>query len=345
MKFVPMLLLTLYAPFVIANDCEVFMTKGIYDIWHTKNEEAATLAYAESFCMQNFLTEADSSSITGALGIVYESVPIKAGFDSSKQEYKDWQDSFCKSVNMDQSVFSSLNTHRKTINPKVIEAVDTCLNAPGVHAWVEFGGRTDKITIAAKFNGLDHRTPSAKITIQSSDNLKCRPKKIDVRDRSTKRLLCTRNDRDAATILLNSDTPMHGADKLNIPAVYTPKPTVGEACETYRDGRKDSVACNSKTEKGFYWRVGRKLAHYSTLGTKAEGSTPTCNEQNVNSVAKTSRFPITQPEFQEVRQTYENLSDEGTAPGCNYTGNSNQFDSQDRSFICGIFEAVCLKQP
>lgn len=132
-----------------------------------------------------------------------------------------------------------------------------------------------------------------------------------------------------------------------LPKVPEPTPISGVSCIEYREGRANSVACNSKTTQGYYWRVGRKLKHYSVAGFRSTGVETPCDENNVGKVAQTGRFPYSHPFFQSVYTGYKNKATAMTHAQCQYVGIGNRivkWTDTPVGYICGIFEAICTKQ-
>lgn len=120
------------------------------------------------------------------------------------------------------------------------------------------------------------------------------------------------------------------------------------ACEEYQKGHEDFVACNASTIPGYYWKLGKRLDTYSTLGADPVGGEPRCDGSSLGATAMTVRFPLAEGRFRAVREGYVNKSSVKTASGCNYEGKDGQNlkrTDEDLSRLCGIFQVACHAQP
>lgn len=120
----------------------------------------------------------------------------------------------------------------------------------------------------------------------------------------------------------------------------------GQRCEDYQYGREEFVACNSNTDRGYYWKLLNKVAHYSIGGVTAEGAIPYCGRKTVGQTGMSARWPLRENGFRPVRERQRNSHTQMTHPTCSYEGPSGiRKVNKDLNAICGIFLFECARQP
>lgn len=128
------------------------------------------------------------------------------------------------------------------------------------------------------------------------------------------------------------------------------------SCEAYRDqGRTDTVSCNGATELGYYWLIIEpRRGPYWIWGLDPVPPQPSCNSvADPNFRGVTIRYPPANghehflPVFADWTPSPPPRGQKPNEPHadsfqCNPEGKN---DHEDWRYKCGVFFAVCRKQP
>lgn len=203
-----------------AQECNQIISRGIYDIYSSSIDLQATASFAQWFCDQRFSSEQQAKSFGASLAFPFEGVPVQLGFDSKSQSWGQWYSSFCSSVHQDSSLQNRLRSHIQIINPKILAAFNDCINADGLHVWLERTEDPKILKFAAKFNPPNEKNPFARIrTFETQpSSLKCTniPKQVS---RPVWRTHCVRQDRRAVSVVVTADFNPRGGGTLTLPRI------------------------------------------------------------------------------------------------------------------------------
>src|SRR5215510_5232707 len=124
-------------PLINDQECSELLHHGIYDIHSSMSELNTALSFSSWFCDQKFSSSEAVDKFGASLGFPFKGVPVELGFHSSSQNWAQWYSSFCANVKENQSLQSRMRTHVQTVNAKIIDAFNLCLQADGLHVWLE----------------------------------------------------------------------------------------------------------------------------------------------------------------------------------------------------------------
>jgi hypothetical protein len=178
------------------------------------------------FCDKKFSNAQQANDFGASLGFPFKGVPIKLGFDSSSQKWSEWYSDFCSSVKQDEYLQLTVREHVESINDQVIQGFNSCIQAHGLHVWIEQTSDPKEFVFATRFNSPNPQNPEAKITtFDPGANVACKETPSTV-SAAVWRTRCHRSDDSSVTFVVNADWAPHGGGKLTLPAIakYTPPP-------------------------------------------------------------------------------------------------------------------------
>ena len=134
-------------------DCSEVLLNGIYDIYESSNERD----YYKSYINWMKMNKIDSYSKAKGIG-VSATVPIEGIMATFGLDHN--EENFSKSIfnlenydSLHEKDKSNLQSLVKTINPKVIEAWENCMNRKGTHIWVSTSKDPNDFFINARYVG------------------------------------------------------------------------------------------------------------------------------------------------------------------------------------------------
>jgi len=223
-RYIILLLSSLIYSTVAAQECSELLNHGIYDIRSSASELKTASSFSSWFCDQKFSSSQQADTFGASLGFPFEGIPVKLGFNSSSQSWSEWYSSFCSRVQQDQSLQSKIREHIQTINPRVLDAFNTCIQEDGLHAWLE---RTDDpmtFKFVTRFISPNAENPVARIyAFDTGTNVVCNDRPIIV-SKPEWRTRCVRKNKHSVTIVINANWEVHGGSNLTLPAYVPPPP-------------------------------------------------------------------------------------------------------------------------
>jgi hypothetical protein len=325
-----------------SNPCARLLDHGVFDKKYVYGTWFEVRHIITQLCEQDFKNSSDASSSSLNIGIPIEDAFASVGLSTNSKDFDTSYHTMCSHID-DYAAAGAKHIFVYTKADEVlVNAFLQCIRSTRLlSAWAEpvdekhfdvyahfFGTPTEPVARHAKLevnnSGTECDAVNNNGVIAASDSI----------------THCSRQDEtQASSVILTTDG---GDAQFTVPAI--PR----FLCETYQASHKDSVTCNDNTAKGYDWKVGGKIEHYSTAGEgHGEGAVePYCNEKNLGQSANTFRFPYLQDTYQPVWKFWvARAPGSFTAPGCNYIGLGVKLGDQDRGAQCGIFEAICEKQP
>jgi hypothetical protein len=245
-----------------AQECSQLLSQGVYDIQASASDLTTASSFSSWFCDQKFSSSQQADSFGASLGLPFKGVPIKLGFNSSSQRWSEWYSNFCSRVQHDQSLQSRVRDHVQTINPQIIQAFNACIEADGLHVWLERTYDPKTFKFAARFNPPTPRNPVA--TIQTFDpglNVSCVNQPTTI-SRAVWRTRCTRRNDAPVTFVVTSDWNPRGGGNLTLPAVARfetppPPPVIEVVATDYRNGLSQNIApTNAPGNPGWAYGLG-----------------------------------------------------------------------------------------
>lgn len=135
-----------------AQECSQLLSQGIYDIRSSASDLSTASSFSSWFCDQKFSSSQQADSFGASLGLPFQGIPVKLGFNASSQSWSQWYSNFCSRVQQDQSLQSRVRDHVQTVNPQIIQAFNACIEADGLHVWLERTYDPKTFIFAARFN-------------------------------------------------------------------------------------------------------------------------------------------------------------------------------------------------
>lgn len=260
--------LSLSATFANAQDCSVYLSRGIYD-WHSSSDAlASSSSYSQWFCDQKFSRAQDADSFGATVGFPFKGLPVALGFDEASQSYSSWQSDFCSSTKTNQTLLSNVRDFLKTINQGIVNAVGECLKSDGLHVWLERTDDPKTFLFAGRYNSpIPRDFPSTKITqFDTGPNVKCteKPKTIG---KSEWRTRCSRENEAAVVLVVTTDPgPIVGGGTLFL------SPLEKHCQKTYVDGLPYTTQDDTRVTKKVRCPEGQTVVAdsgrcLSTVGT------------------------------------------------------------------------------
>jgi hypothetical protein len=206
----------------VAQTCDALLAGGVFDVSRINVSESTTLSYLEWFCDERFSEQQQAESVGASIGLPFKGLPLKLGFDSSKESWQSWYEKTCSQKELHYAHNLSIQRYVQQASQSLLQGFNECINADGLHVWLE--RTTEKqFKVAARF-----RDPGSvgSVSIQSLDipkNVEC--KGTLARSKitgSTRRVPCTRLDDEAVQLTLNANWDPKGGGNLTLPAVWHP---------------------------------------------------------------------------------------------------------------------------
>ena len=217
-----------------AEDCSLLLSKGIYDYRSSSEEQSSYRSFSQWFCDEKFSSMESANSFGATLAFPFNGVPVKLGFDSNSESWSSWYSNFCGSVNENLSSRQSIIEHTQTINPGIISAVNACIQAEGLHTWIERTNNEKEFIFAAKFVATDlrHSPDTNIVNFNVGENVRCtdKPEKID---NNVWRTRCTRIDDNPVSLFVNATNGPIRSGVLSLPSISKAKPF----CEDQANGK------------------------------------------------------------------------------------------------------------
>ncbi len=207
----------------LAQDCSVYMQQGIYDARYGSSDVSTATAYKQWFCDQKFQSHDQATKFGANIGLPFAKLPVKLGFDGDIKNYDSWQSKFCSNTQLDETTQSKVVSYLQQINPKVIQAVESCLKSNGLHVWLERSFDPHVFVFAAYWNPSDskHDPTTSIVTFETGPNVQCttNPTKMLISNNEF-RTRCTRqDDKSVMMVVTTNPGPIRGAGKLSLPEI------------------------------------------------------------------------------------------------------------------------------
>lgn len=244
------ILLAVSATCASAQDCSVYLSKGIYDTHSSSDELATSSSYLQWFCDNKFAAAKDADEYGATLGFPFKGIPVKLGFDQKSESYSSWQSNFCSSAQTNQTLLSKARDILKTINPGIVDAVNKCLESDGLHLWLERTGDPKTFLFVGRYNSpFPEAFPNTKIsTFDPGPNVKCAEKPTAI-GKAEWRTRCSREDNLGVAVVVNATPgPIVGGGYLSLSPLPDPSQCASEykvqPYTTQDDGRRSkSLSC------------------------------------------------------------------------------------------------------
>jgi hypothetical protein len=142
-------------------------------------------------------------------GIIGKSAPLLAEITIRKSQ--------------DQSLQSSVRDHVQTVNRQVLDAFNSCIEADGLHVWLERTYDPKVFKFVARFNSPNPRSnPVATVEMYSPGaNVACEEHPATI-SRSIWRTRCTRQNDAPVDFIVRADSNPLGGGNLVLPAISSP---------------------------------------------------------------------------------------------------------------------------
>src|SRR5262249_52022680 len=115
-----------------------------------------------------------------------------------------WYTETCASSRYTFETQQKVVTHISTVSQALANSFNNCINAAGLHAWLERGGNDSSFVIATRYVP---QGPTATVAVKQfavAGGVKCQPNTSPV-SAATSRALCERTDRSGGTIAITGD--------------------------------------------------------------------------------------------------------------------------------------------
>jgi hypothetical protein len=232
------------------------MKHGLYNFSDRDSSESQSYAFSSWFCDKEFSSSSEAESFGAEAAFPFKGVPVKLGFDSEKESWDDWYSEYCKSTELRKSSSSILRERIAEISKDMVDLAKTCLQAPGLHMWIEASWDPKRFLIIARFNSQDpEKIPSTIVTLGADKNLECEESNFEVRAQG-KQIACKRKGSDPVLISVNSSVGPVFAKTLTLPAIPAASPPPPVACPTPKE----------KECEGTYVTRGESLASKGGCG-------------------------------------------------------------------------------
>jgi len=208
----------------LAQECSQLLSQGIYDISSSASELSTASSFSSWFCDKHFSSAREADNFGASLGVPFEGIPIKFGFNADSQDWSVWYSSFCSRVQQDQSLQSKVRDYVQTVNPQIIQAYTTCIEQDGLHVWLERTYDPKIFKFAARFKTPNETSLFATIEkFSSGPNVTCDDQPVTIYA-PIWRTRCTRENNDPVTMIVRANWDVKGGGELTLEAIYTPSP-------------------------------------------------------------------------------------------------------------------------
>jgi hypothetical protein len=231
-----------------AQTCDALLAHGVFDISKLVYDRSSAYSYMHWFCDEHFGSQEVSDKFGGSIGLPFQGLAIKLGFDSSKESWQTWYSKTCSSTQIGTTDSLSVNQYIQSVSSTLVKAFTDCIQADGFHVWLERSSGRD-FRIAAVLRDPTDQGASALIdTLSLPANVKCPGARDFVRHAvrgSTRRLACTRTDDASVDITLNASWDPRGGGALSLPEVWqrpeTPEAPTTAKAKCYVDIGKGTI--------------------------------------------------------------------------------------------------------
>jgi hypothetical protein len=200
--------------------CDELLKQGIYNVRDTHISVRTAKAYANWFCSEKFSSANEANEFGGSLGLPFDGLPLKLGFNQSSSSFSSWYESFCQDVRTNFQQSTKVEEHLKEVSSRLLDSFDKCIAAKGLHVWLEY-------TYSPKFFHFcaNWVTPSStaprRLKFESflpPEGVSCKPdpRKISIGP-SVFTARCSRTD-DAVDLVVNAEYLVAEGD-LMLPAI------------------------------------------------------------------------------------------------------------------------------
>lgn len=209
-----------------ADDCSALLQAGIYDIRSSRSLRDTAQSFSNWFCSQQFSSAEQADSFGANIGFPFKGIPVKLGFNSNQESWSQWYSQFCQDVRSEFRERVQMEEYVQTVNSTIVNGFNSCINAQGLHVWLEFQPDSRSFAFAAKFV-----TPTANVRVAKLTSFKVTPNAVKCSPRvagrgvgpATFRSLCSRPTDDPVQVIVNSDFDPQGSPTLTLAAL---KPSV-----------------------------------------------------------------------------------------------------------------------
>lgn len=325
--------------------CRSILEFGVHDREHISDRSQNYKYVKRAFCSKSESTNGSSSD--EGFGGFWDGVGIEG--ETSKSNFSRQLSEYCKEdidIALNNIKYDSLV---ETVNQGIVKAWTHCIGRDNRY------GLAHKVTLSSDPSQFYYRIWFNRIkgtnidstyikswSITNSPNCAGSITNNTMVDEVGLELICVRDPMDTVSISAVGEVASADIRAIELPGTVE---YLGPDCASYMLGREETVACNGRTKRGYYWKIGQKREHYSAQGISPVGGEKACGPNNVGSSGVTARFPYAHRNFLSVYENITNNSQAMTAPKCNYRDNGVLWTDKDWGKHCGIFEAICLKQP
>jgi len=211
------------------DTCSEVLRAGIFDTRDTATQDEQAASYANWFCSQQFSSASDAENFGASLGFPFKGLPVKLGFNSSKQSFSEFKSSFCQDVRSSFSRRQTLEEHIRQVSPVVLNAFQSCLRRKGAEVFIEHTADPTVFGYAVKFDSPSPKLPSIVVQLTIPKSVACEPnaKSITVFSPTTFRAVCKRNDNKLVKLAANSsDFDLVGGGALVLAAIAPRSATI-----------------------------------------------------------------------------------------------------------------------
>ena len=230
--------------------CDSLLQHGIYDVYDSARSTLSVRTYMDWFCDTDLHSNEEAANFGASLSFPFEGVPIKLGFDSSKSSWNSWYHQVCAQHRSGRFDYTSIREHLEKVNPAVLRAFEACINADGLHIWLERTG-TRTFRVASRYVNPGKESLPTITAFVVPRNVKCELKLKGVEiSGATYRVPCERSDDEEIAITVNATKNIIGGGGLTLPAIW--RPTAAVATDRFPIYVTNAMitSCVTRTGKG-----------------------------------------------------------------------------------------------
>ena len=202
--------------------CRDVLRGGVFDLRITNASDELASSYSNWFCSHSFSSDKEAENFGANIGFPFKGLPVKLGFESSKQSWKEWSSSFCQDVRSSFSRKTTVQEHASKASPAILKAFVDCTRAKGASVWLEHTSDPAIFGYAAHFDSPSPRIKNIRIALTLPKSVTCEPspKNFKLESPTTFRATCRRADLGAIKLVANSsDYDLYGGGDLHMAAI------------------------------------------------------------------------------------------------------------------------------
>lgn len=211
-----------FFPDAAGAQCAIFTQLPFYDFRQHSSDIEKVTAFTKWLRQVEFRSYAHAKSVGLELGFEIDDILATLGFEKNEQGFEQFMFDLETREDFYQLYRERLMMVEQTINSKMVDALDNCLNGYGVRAWYELNPSDPRLAvIRVRYNGMGG-AHSARLTSFSAISGSSKPNAISCNNPRSRRFLfwrfhpkletgntltvqCTRADSAAASVTMNTN--------------------------------------------------------------------------------------------------------------------------------------------